>query len=388
MSLRSTGITWNIRLPTGGCNLELFKFLPTPAPTSFNEGRMINGTTSVMWAERYRDPGEFEIIAPLSSDLMNFLPIGSLISHVDTYEVMVVENQEISEDSNGDPTIKISGRSLEAYFENRIVGMNQVRSNSTIQEYAMVPDFTWKQVVTIINDHIANGTYTDDNLPNVVAISSVTGTGTSEARSIKRMPLHQAVVEILAIDDLGVKTIRRNMFAVPNGSAVNTNVVIYNGVNRTATVIFSWKAGDFSTTEYLFSDKKMRNSAVIVGRYINTVYDYAGVTKYNRRSMLINGDDIDGAYSAPPTGSALTDVITKMQVRGRQELDSQNLVTITRADLTNLSKYQFRKDYDVGDLISLDANYGRITTMRITEYVEIMDENGETGHPTLSLPGV
>jgi hypothetical protein len=349
---------------------------------------MINGATSIMWVERYRNPGEFEIVAPLSSDLMNFLPIGSLISHVDTYEVMIVENHEVTEDSKGDPEIKITGRSLEAYFENRIVGMNSVRSNSTITEYVILSDSTWNQIVQMINDHIANGTYTDDNLPNVVAIASVTGTGTFEQRSIKRTTLSQAVLELLAIDDLGVKIVRRNTFGAPNGSSTNTNVVIYRGADRTASVIFSWKSGDLSASEYLFSDKNMKNSAVIIGRYINTVYDTVGVTKYNRRSVIVDGGDIDGIYTAPPTGAQLTDVISKMQVRGRQELESQNLITITRADLADISRFEYRKDFDVGDLISLDSNYGRITKMRVTEYVEIMDENGETGHPTLSLPGV
>lgn len=368
--------------------MELFKFLPVPAPTSFNEGRMINGATSVMWVERYRTPGEFEIVAPLSTDLMNFLPLGSLISHVDTYEVMVVENHEITDDSNGDPTIRITGRSLESYFENRIVGMNYARQNSSIVEYVLSSDSTWNQTVSMINDHIANGTYTDDNLPNVVAVSSVTGTGTFEQRTIKRMHLHQAVLELISIDDLGIKTIRRNTFGVPNGSNIYTNVVVYRGADKTASVVFSWKSGDLTSSEYLFSDKNMKNSALIVGRYINAVYDTTGVTKYSRRSVIVDGGDIDGVYSAPPTGQQLTDVINKMRIRGKQELDSQNLVTITRADLADISKYQYRKDFDVGDLISLDSNYGRISTMRISEYVEIMDENGETGHPSLSLPGV
>jgi hypothetical protein len=368
--------------------LELFKFLPTPEPTSFEQGRMINGAKSIMWAERYRDPGEFEILAPLSSDLMNFLPLGSLVSHVDTYEVMVVENQEITEASDGDPSIKITGRSLESYFENRIVGMVQVRGNSTIVEYPIAAVPTWEQLTSLIMDHIQNPAFQDDMLPNVVAVHNVTGPGTSEYRTLKRMPLSQAVLEILAIDDLGIKTIRRNPFGTPSGSNIYTNIVIYRGVDRTASVVFSWKAGDLTSIDYLFSDKKLKNSAMIVGRYINTVYDTAGATKYNRRSVIVDGGDIDGIYNAPPTGAQLTDVINKMQVRGKQELDSQNRVTITRADLADISKYQYRKDFDVGDLISLDSNYGKISVMRIVEYVEIMDENGETGHPTLSIPGV
>src|SRR4029077_17508342 len=97
--------------------MDLFKFISSTDPTVLTQGGMIQNPTSVMWAERYNVPGEFEIIAPLSSGLREFLPFGALISHTNTYEVMFVENQEIFEDSNEDPTIKITGRSLDAYLE-------------------------------------------------------------------------------------------------------------------------------------------------------------------------------------------------------------------------------------------------------------------------------
>ena len=112
--------------------MEVFKFISSGEPTILTEGRMIQKVKSIMWTERYRDTGEFEIVGQLSSGLREFLPIGTLLSHADTLEVMFVDNHEIDEDENEDPIIKITGRSLEAYLENRIVGTNLIRGSSLI----------------------------------------------------------------------------------------------------------------------------------------------------------------------------------------------------------------------------------------------------------------
>lgn len=367
--------------------MNLFKFISSTDPTVLTQGGMIQDPTSIMWAERYNTPGEFEIVAPLSSGLREFLPFGALVSHTNTYEVMFVENQEISEDANEDPTIKITGRSLEAYLENRIVGMDAMRSNPLITQYVLPPWYTFDQITKIINEHIGSTAYPNDNLVNVQATSIVGGTGVVETRVVKPTHVHQAVLDLLAIEDLGIKVIRRNPFGVPGGSDTYTALCVHKGADKSSSVIFSWKSGDLDQAGYLWSDKVNKNSAAVIGRYVNTVVDTAGLVKYDRKSIIVSGDDIDGNLDAVPTGAALTDIVNKMQTRGRQALDSQNRVTITRTDISNVAKYQYRKDYEVGDLISLDGNFGVIAVMRVAEYVEIEDENGETGHPTLTVPG-
>lgn len=352
---------------------------------------MINGAKSIMWTERYRDPGEFQIVAPLSSGLREFLPLGTIVSHADTMEVMIVENHEISEEEKSDPILTVSGRSFETYLDNRIVGMNQIRAGSTLQEYIIAANYTWTQAVSMTNDHTVNAGYPNDNIGNVLADHLLSGnTGIAEARNIKRVGLHTALMELLAIDDLGIKTVRRNTFGIgiPASAANYTYILMHKGVDRSASVIFSWKSGDLDVADYLWSDKVLKNSAAVIGRWVNTAVDTAGMIKWDRRSMIVDGSDIDSIYNAVPTGAALTDVIAKMQVRGRAAIANQYRVTLTRADLAQVSKYQYRKDFEVGDIITIDANFGQIAKMRIIEYVEIQDENGETGHPTLTVPGV
>jgi hypothetical protein len=50
----------------------------------------------------------------------------------------------------------------------------------------------------------------------------------------------------------------------------------------------------------------------------------------------------------------------------------------------NSQNYNYRTDYNVGDIVGVDGEYNTSTTMRVIEYVEIEDENGESGYPTLS----
>lgn len=367
--------------------MNLFKFISTTDPTVLTQGQMIKTPLSIMWAERYNDAGEFELVDRLSSGLREALPIGTLISHYNTLEVMFVENHEIDDDKSEDPIIKVTGRSLEAYLENRIVGTNNIRANSLIVGYNLTAVNTWTQIVTLINDHISNTTNVNDNLVNITAIAAVTGiTGTIEARQLRSDDLYKTVLDLLSIDNLGIKVIRRNNFNVPNGSSTQTIFCIHNGVNRSNTVMFSWQAGDLEIADYLWTDKPLKNSAMIIGRYVNTYVDTVGMTKFNRKTMVVAADDIDGNLSAPPSGTALTNIVAQMQTRGRQALQRQNRVTFTRADVSDASKYQYRKDYNVGDLISLDGNFGQIAVMRVVEYVEIQDENGQSGHPTFSLP--
>ena len=366
--------------------MELFRFNTGASgdPTVLEQGEAINRVKSVRWSERYMEPGEFEITAQLSSGLRDFLPIGTFISHNNTLEVMIVENHEIKESEEEDPIVVITGRSLEVYLENRIVGAHLARASSTFTEYELAAANSWTQAVKLINDHIVSPpANANDVFGNVVAVTDITGTGTSAARVIKRGNVHQRLMELLEVDNIGVRTERRNTF--PGGDDTRTLMKIHKGENKAASVIFSWKAGDLASADYLFSNKKLKNSALVQGRYVNTVVD-TGPIKHDRRMMIVDADDIDGNLGSAPTGATLTAVINKMIVRGQQELKAQKQITISRADISNLNRYNYREDYYVGDLITLDGNWGQIAVMRVSEYAEIEDETGESGHPTLSLP--
>lgn len=366
--------------------MRLFKFTGA-TPSLLEGGQAINGVKSALWVERYQEPGEFQLEALLSSGLRTFLPIGTIIGHQDTYEVMIVESHNIEEQEDSDPVLTISGRSFEAYLEQRVVGINQSLSSSTIADYTLASAKTWAQAVTLINAHISTATDVNDRLSNVVAATALgAAAGVTEARVIPRGNLHAAVMSILQVEDLGIKTFRQNPFGVV-GSSTNTTWQIHSGTDRSAQVIFSWKAGDLGSAEYLWSEKKMKNAALINGRYVSTQV-YLGANGYPRRWMVVDANDIDGHLTAVPVGGALTSILAAMQVRGRQALAAQKSINVVRSDISPQSQFRHRVDYNVGDLVAVNANFGETGKLRVVEYVESFDENGFSGFPTLSVPGV
>lgn len=372
--------------------MKIFKYNVQSFPTILEQGEFINGIKSVMWVERYREPGEFQIGAQVSSGLREKLPEGTLISHVDTDEIMIVENHEIQEPKRSDPTIKITGRTFPSFLSNRIVGVNLSRSSSNLVEYVLSADETWDQAVKLINDHIRDATDTNDNVHDVEAKTyGALSSGTVEARSINRGDVLQELLSILAIDDLGIRTVRKSPWAAfYGGDNTKSYLVVYQGNDLSNQVSFSWQSGDLESTSYLFSNKNLKNSAMVLGRYVWTMYDVTPDTDtvaYNRRIMIVDASDLDGDLSAAPVGGALTTLLNKMAVRGRQALARQNQITISQTDISDLTKLRYRTDYRVGDLVTLSGNFGQSQVMRVVEFAEIEDENGVSGHPTLSIPG-
>jgi Siphovirus ReqiPepy6 Gp37-like protein len=364
--------------------LDIFKFQYDTDQTVLERGDIIDNIKSIMWVERYRDPGEFQITAPLYSDLKNLLPAGTLISHVDTLEVMIVESHEINQTQDDDPEISITGRSFETYLENRVVGINQARTSNLFDPYELNAAYTWHQAATFINEHISTTENADDALVNVVAIEVVSGTGVSKKRIIDRGNVHERLLEILDVDNLGIKTVRRNTFGV-SGSPDETRFVIHKGVDRSDSVIFSWPSGDIESLSYLFSDKKRKNAALVQSKWLNVIVDNAS-TNYDRRFMEVDATKMDEKFEAVPTGADLIRIMDRMITRGEQSLRRQHYVNISSANVSNVTQYKYRKHYNVGDLVMVDGSFNQMAKMRVSEYAEIEDENGESGSPTLSLP--
>ena len=249
------------------------------------------------------DAGEFKIEAPLSTGLRDFLPQGTLISHQDTLEVMIVEDHQISDDGT-DPKLTITGRSLDSYLENRIVGQNLARAGTTVSDYILAAAYTSVQAAKLINDHINATSVSDANdaLTNVVGntlVTTITG-GVVEARTMKPANVYSALNEILKIDDLGIKSLRRSDFTVDAALSASTLLRVHNGTDKTNKVHFAWYSGDFSKLEYLFSQRALKTSAMVIGRWVWTIVDRSQ-TKYDRRMMIVDASDFDNKLAAAPT---------------------------------------------------------------------------------------
>lgn len=396
--MRLHGAILAITQPIGVFSMELFKFkrdeTNPSSPILFEQGTILKDLKSIMWVERYLDAGEFEIIADASSNLRNTLPIGSFISHVDTTEVMVVENHEITSEGSSDSEIKITGRSFETLLENRVIGANQswASNGQAVSVYTLASGFVWNQAKALIEDHtlqtsLVNVTDSFRNVGIIVdpAVVFVTGDPAAIDRPLKKSEVYPALLEILNLANLGIKSVRPGSWSIlPTNQSTNLALVIHRGSDKTKNVTFSYSSGEVLNAEYFWSTRKSKNAALVSGKWLETMV-YGPETYYDRRVMFIDGSNIDDSYSALPTGTTRTNIIQLMTTMGQQALASQNEFSISKVEISKSgTRYKYRTDYNVGDLVSVEGNYNSTATKRVIEYVEIEDETGETSYPTLA----
>lgn len=371
--------------------MDLFKFIPGADPTYLTNGEALNKIKSVQWIERYRDPGTFEIKAGVSSNLRAILPVGTMISHFDTYEVMIVESIVIDDKvKEREPEIIIRGRSLESWLKQRIVGddietyiLSGHRLLLNNIEYNLLLDTSWAQVVTLIENHIkTTGAMPNDEVLGfaVIANQQHIGPSTALARVIRKQNLHSAVLELLAVDDFGIQTVRPN---AENVDPDSTEFRIHNGVDRSDSIIFSYAFGDLDESQYYWSDIASKTEYYCVSNYFELRSD-DGVAGFDRRVLYVDCSDIDGHLDIEDANTLSEQIGDAMDVRGRQMIKSQTMTNLLSTDISKRTRYKFKRDYDVGDLVTVNGNYNVEAVMRVVEHVTFEDENGETGYPTLA----
>lgn len=364
--------------------MDIFRFNNPEHPTKMQSGQIINGIRSKTWIERYRDASEFTLTGYIKSGIREALPVDTLISHTNTDEIMIVENHEILEKEGQEKEVQITGRSFETFLENRAVGSNKSWNDGeySITGYSFAASASWIQTMFLIQGYILDVyTVNDADAINFCEVlTSVTGDGTIEARIIPLGDLYSRVLDFLAIDNCGIKTIRPNPLS-PVEDPANFAIVIHRGVDRSGSVIFPNVGGD-----YLESNRKLKNCAFVHGKWFNVLVDDVHAEGYARRMLDVDASDIDDVDTMP-VGPQQAIFVEAMRSRGKQALTQQKKIELVTVGISNgIQKAVYRKDYDLGDLITVTGEYGTSTQMRVGEYVEIEDENGFVSYPTLTAP--
>lgn len=373
---------------------------------TFHYAEVVNGWDSVEWVERYREPGSFVITARLDSGLRSVLYPGRYISHVDTDEVMVVENVEINQNENEHPIITISGRSALVIMEKRIMGSWKLLSTPqnpptvTVTQIDPWPDvyyfgmrafqaawnlmnetfgtqaYDYGERVPSFRPSYQDGTWSFAHLPVLEIIKS------------NEQTVWGNLSKFLAMENFGVRT-RRNRFR--DYPYYSLNFEVFPGWDKTKEVSFTQANGDLSSAKYLVTNKNMHDTFFVKTSAVNYVRRGIG-QGLTRRVYFIDGSDIDADYVDDygtinyPTStvnfaceSRIQQEMQQMQMQDPQEIQELEI------DRTK-SRYRYRVDYDIGDIVTVATGFDDPAPKRVVSHVEIQDDTGEFSYPTFEAP--
>lgn len=320
---------------------------------------VIENHTSLIWARKYYEPGNFEIHAPITDRNLALLAKGNIISKRDSKEAGVIEDIE-NEESDIKNEITAKGRFLSCYMDRRLI-------KSTV-------NFSGK--VEVAMRQLLTGA-TAIPLVELGALNGFTETVEFQATMKNLMSYETKLAKSAAI---GYRF-------RPDFRAKKIYFETYKGTDRTtaqginARVIFSESYNNLNNVIYRYNDQQYRTKAIVGGEGEGAARVYVevgGGEGLDLREVFVDAKDIQSegmttaAYRAALTQRGLEALATN--------IISESVECETEADIN----FKYKTHYDLGDIVTVKKKKWGITlNQRITELQEVYEYGGMYVVPTM-----
>ena len=330
---------------------------------------VVDNYNSLIWANRFRQCGDFEIYVSFSSDLAELLQVGRWVVRADDDMVGIIETVETGTDEENGDYLQATGRCLRQILGRRII-WNQTTLGGTAES----------GLRKLVNEAIISPAITARKYSKLVLAAAHGYTETVEAQYTGDNLLD--VVETLcASKNYGFKI-----------TIDTTQLVLdfYKGTNRAMTqyenprVIFSEDNDNLRATTFKLDTTNYKTVALIAGEgegsdrrrvTVERTEDTAGL---HRRELYVDARDLSTNEGEIST----TEYDAQLAERGKTGLAEAPIVQSMEGTIEPMQMYTYKKDYFLGDTVTVVNKHGIAVDTQVLEVVEVWDEDGYTCTPT------
>lgn len=365
---------------------------------NFDAIAMIDTFTSAIWTVRYDQAGDFELYTPVRLDYLRNMVIGNYLWNRNSDRLMIIETVEIQTDSEDGPQLYVSGRSLESILDRRIIMSSEVFTGNLSEIIRMI---LTKEVMTSGNRQIPGFIYTPSTDTRII---SITAEFTARGENV-----YDIICSLCQENKIGFKVL-------PYGAG-GFEFQLYKGIdhsydqNEVPYVVFSPSFENLLNSNYIKSFKAYKNSVYAVGTYQKevtltnkykdddgtwveektTTYEETEVTAWGysesstpsglaRREIFIDNGGVNDGEQGGEASS--WNSINKQ--KGLTELADHQTTTAFEGELEATRQYVYGKDFNIGDIVQVENEFGITGTVYISEIVWSQDANGLTMTPTFT----
>lgn len=364
---------------------------------------IIDTYSSAIWAKRYNDIGDCELV--ISASIENFRKIKECkyIARNDDDMVCKIKKVELQTDEeNGDQLI-LTGKDITDILNQRIV-IKQTNFNGSVEDY----------IRTLINDSIIKPTNTDRKIKNFTLAN--------------KKGFTETIREQVTYDNVGDKIQKLckqygwgYKVTINNGSFI---FALYKGSDISEYITFSHNYDNISTTDYSKDDSNIKNVALVAGegegvaRKTITIGNGIGIDRHelyvdardisseidydellinypNGKEKVINNviyyqvNGINIAVLTKNDAGEITNVqlcnniyMENLKNTGYEKMSEYASITSFAGEIIVGMSYKYKEDYNLGDIVNIVNEYGISINVRISEVIENQDDNGYTMEPT------
>lgn len=330
---------------------------------------IVDTYNSLIWANRFRQCGDFEIYVSISTDLVELLQEGRWVVRPDDDMVGIIETVKIGTDEENGDFLQVSGRCLRQILGRRIIWDQTELSGSAENGLRK-----------LVNDAIISPEISARKYDKLVLAEAHGYTETVSAQYTGDN-LREAVESICASKNYGFKITMETAQLVLD---------FYKGTNRAMSqhenprVIFSEDNDNLRATTYTLDSTNYKTVALVAGEgegkkrkrvAVELTEDTEGL---HRRELYVDARDLsseDGEISAEDYEAQLAD-------RGATGLSEAPIVQSMEGTIEPMQMYAYKQDYFLGDIVTVVNKYGVAVDTQVLEVVEVWDEDGYTCTPT------
>lgn len=311
-----------------------------------------------------------------------------MLSCSNSDRVMIVDTITDSVDDNGIKMLDITGKSMENVFNDR-TAMPALADLTTTPKWVLGPDTPGNIMRTIFQDICVTCVLNaNDSIPFYQS-GTVTPAGNiaepTETVTVTLDPgsVYAAFQTIATTYNLGFRLVRHKR----TSGLPQVYFEVYTGSDRTSdqttlpAVIFAEDLDNLTNKSVLKSTAAYKTVAYVFAQngaeMVYAVNADTTASGFDRKVLYVDASDIDTA--------AGTDLTAQLTQKGLEALAAQQRVYSFDGQIPEYGGYQYRVDYNLGDLVEEVDSTGGGNFMRVTEQIFTSDNTGEKSYPTLSV---
>lgn len=346
---------------------------------SFRSLFLIDAFESLLWVERFVGYGDFEIYTPVELNMLKQIKKNYYAWIKDSEAVMIIETIQITTSTEEGPRLIFSGRSLECILDHYIIWDQTVLSGDL-----------QSGVEKLLNENIIRPDVADRKLSNFVFERSDDPaiTGLKHNAQYTGDNLYKVICSICEAYNIGFKITLNEKYQFV--------FKFYAGKDRSFDqnenpyIIFSSKFENVISSNYIDSDKNLRNVALVAGegtgrdRKRSVVVTGPDITGMNRRELYVDARDIQSETSEDEIISDTTyDMLLK--TRGVEKLADYKSTQTFEGEMETVKTFVYGRDFFKGDIVQFVNEYDMETKVQVVEFVRAQDVGGYSTYPTFSI---
>lgn len=316
---------------------------------------MIDTFESLIWCKRYYEVGALDLEIEASQENVNLFQKGFYITRSDDDMVCRIEAIQIDTRSNNTNSMIIGAVDCKNILSQRIIA-DTINFSGTFNNY----------IKRIVDENVISPVVTGRKIPNFQFVSN-TALSDRIAQQVTYDNVAEKIISLCKSYLYGWKVYLENGIF---------KITLYKG--KELNLVFSPENDNLYSSKYEMDSTEYKNTALVGGEGEGSkriLVWYGDKTGLERHEMFVD----EGGSSEEVEA---IEYLQQLKAKGGEEVSKEKEVVEFEGEI-DMANNVYKEDFNLGDVIKIENEYGISTQARITEVIETWDKDGYSVEPKL-----